>query len=160
MCIFYSQFHFIFTAPSVICKKFQYQLYKIHIFQNWNIWQIMCSLIIIIISAYNKLRVSLLQVLYTHKIVSPMSLQLLLPGGFLVLISFRDSFNPKTHSTAERIRSFILILGVCILLRVRDQGERVFPSTQRYNRRFLLIYFYQTATCFGHTTIFKQKYIC
>jgi hypothetical protein len=42
----------------------------------------------------------------------------------------------------------ILILGVCILLRVRDQGEGVFPSTQRYYRRLILLFIiYSTATC-------------
>jgi hypothetical protein len=34
----------------------------------------------------------------------------------------------------------ILILGVCILLYVWDQGEGCFPSTQRYCRRFLLFF--------------------
>jgi hypothetical protein len=49
--------------------------------------------------------------------------------------------------------------GVCILLRVWDQVEGGFPSTQRYYRRFLLFIIYLAATCFGRTTIFKQKYI-
>jgi hypothetical protein len=40
----------------------------------------------------------------------------------------------------------ILILGVCILLRVWDQGAGVFPSTQRYYHRLFTIYFYLTAT--------------
>jgi hypothetical protein len=30
----------------------------------------------------------------------------------------------------------MLLLRVCILLRVRDQGEGVFPSTQRYYTTF------------------------
>jgi hypothetical protein len=38
----------------------------------------------------------------------------------------------------QYIKGYILILAVCMLLRVWDQGEGVFPSTQRYYRRFLL----------------------
>jgi hypothetical protein len=58
-------------------------------------------------------------------------------------------------------RDFILILGVCILLRVWDQVMGIsIPSTQlHYRRLILLLNTTYTATCFGCTTIFKQKYI-
>jgi hypothetical protein len=52
--------------------------------------------------------------------------------------------------------SIILILGVCILLRVLDQGESVFLL-----RNFNIVGFYylfNCATCFGHTTIFMHTY--
>jgi hypothetical protein len=51
----------------------------------------------------------------------------------------------------------LLIVGVCILLRVLDQGERVFPSTQRYYTRFLIFIIHLTATCCGCTTIFRKN---
>jgi hypothetical protein len=49
-----------------------------------------------------------------------------------------------------------LILGVCILLRVWDQGESVFRV---HNFNIVGFYYlFNCATCFGHTTIFKYTY--
>jgi hypothetical protein len=42
---------------------------------------------------------------------------------FVVLINLRQ--------VRKKCENMILILGVCILLRVWDQADRVFPSTQR-----------------------------
>jgi hypothetical protein len=54
----------------------------------------------------------------------------------------------------KRILSLTLILGVCILLRVRDQGESVF---RLYNVNIVgLHYLFNCATCFGHTIIFRD----
>jgi hypothetical protein len=50
----------------------------------------------------------------------------------------------------------MLLCGECY---ENPYGEGVFPSTQRYYRRFLLFIIQLTATCFGRTTIFKQTYI-
>jgi hypothetical protein len=49
------------------------------------------------------------------------------------------------------------IFGVCILLCVWDQS-RGFPSTHRYCSSFNYLFIHLFATCFGRTTIFKQKY--
>jgi hypothetical protein len=54
--------------------------------------------------------------------------------------------------------SVMLILGVYILLRVRDQGEG-FPSTQLYFSNCFTNLLNLAATCFGDKTIFKWKYI-
>jgi hypothetical protein len=51
-----------------------------------------------------------------------------------------------------------LIFGVCILLRVWDQVMGVvYPSTQRHYRHLIYYLHYYIATCFGRTTIIKQK---
>jgi hypothetical protein len=65
----------------------------------------------------------------------------------------RETVILRVIKISERHFPF-LIFGVCIVLRVWDQGEGVFPSTQRYYRRFLLFIIHVTATCFGRTTIF------
>jgi hypothetical protein len=54
-----------------------------------------------------------------------------------------------------------LILGDCILLRVRVQVMGFFiPSMQlHYRKLILLLNTNCTATSFGRTTTFKQKYI-
>jgi lipoprotein signal peptidase len=57
---------------------------------------------------------------------------------------------------SEQSISVNLILGVCILLRVLDQGEG-FPSMQRYT--MVLLFIHLSAACFGRTTIFRKKYI-
>jgi hypothetical protein len=60
----------------------------------------------------------------------------------------------------RRIELMVLILGVCILLRVWDQGEGFSVYATLLSLRFYIyFYFYLTVTCFGRTTIFKQKYI-
>jgi hypothetical protein len=41
----------------------------------------------------------------------------------------------------------VLILGVCILLRLSDQGEG-FPSTQRYYSSFLIFIYSLICKCF------------
>jgi hypothetical protein len=61
----------------------------------------------------------------------------------------------NTYTTSDsrivKLKSLILKLSVCILLRVLDQVEQ-FPSNETLFQKLFTIL---SATCFGRTTIFK-----